>query len=85
MTRILGILLLLVILRMAVKSFTTQLRMAVFGPPAAPKAPPPRTAVAETLVQCATCGTYVASSRALKGGRGEGVFCSEECRRSAAK
>ncbi len=85
MTRILGILLLLVILRMAVKSFTTQLRAAVFGPPAAPKVPPPRAAVAETLVQCATCGTYVAAGRALKAGRGNAVFCSEECRRSAAK
>jgi hypothetical protein len=83
MTRILGILLLLVVLRMAVKSFTTQLRTAVFGPPAVPKAPPPpRAAVAETLVQCATCGTYVAASRALKAGRGDAVFCSEECRRS---
>ena len=82
MTRILGILLLLVILRMAVKSFTTQLRTAVFGPPAAPKAPPPRAAVTETLVQCAACGTYVAASRALQAGRGDAVFCSEECRRS---
>ena len=83
MTRIIGIILLLVVLRMAVKSFSAQLRTAVFGPPAAPKAPPPppRAAVAETLVQCAACGTYVADRRALKG-RGDEVFCSEECRRS---
>jgi zinc-finger of the FCS-type, C2-C2 len=81
MTRVIGIILLLVILRLAVKSFTTQLRTAVFGPPAAPKAPPPRPAVSETLVQCATCGTYVAARRALKAGRGDEVFCSEECRR----
>ncbi|HET9209794.1 MAG TPA: hypothetical protein VFR03_05320 [Thermoanaerobaculia bacterium] len=85
MTRILGILLLLVILRMAWKSFTIQLRTAVFGPPTVPKAPPPRPAIAETLVQCAACGTYVASRRALPGGRGDEVFCSEECRRSAAR
>ncbi|HEY2291633.1 MAG TPA: hypothetical protein VGM86_13115 [Thermoanaerobaculia bacterium] len=83
MTRILGILLLLVILRMAWKSFTIQLRTAVFGPPTVPKASPPRAVVAETLVQCAACGTYVAASRAFKGGRGEAVFCSEECRRSS--
>ncbi|MFL6262828.1 MAG: PP0621 family protein [Thermoanaerobaculia bacterium] len=83
MTRILGIILLLVVLRMAFKSFTTQLRAAVFGPPAVPKAPPPPRAVAaETLVQCAACGIYVASTRALKAGRGDAVFCSEECRRS---
>jgi zinc-finger of the FCS-type, C2-C2 len=83
MTRIIGIILLLIILRMAVKSFTTNLRAAVFGPPtAAPKAPPPRAAVAETLVQCATCGTYIVASRALKAGRGDEAFCSEECRRS---
>ncbi|HEY3568830.1 MAG TPA: PP0621 family protein [Thermoanaerobaculia bacterium] len=83
MTRILGIILLLVVLRMAWKSFTIQLRTAVFGPPTLPKAPPPpRAAVAETLVQCATCGTYVAARRALPGGGGNEVFCSEECRRS---
>ena len=85
MTRIIGIILLLVVLRMAVKSFTSQLRTAVFGPPTAPKAPPPRAVVSETLVQCATCGTYVAATRALKAGRGDEVYCSEECRRSAAK
>ena len=83
MTRIIGIILLLIILRMAVKSFTTQLRAAVFGPPSAPNAPPPRAAVAETLVQCAACGTYVAAGRALKASRGDAVFCSEECRRSS--
>jgi len=83
MTRILGILLLLVILRMAWKSFTLQLRAAVFGPSKMP--PPSRPAIAETLVQCAVCGTYVAARRALQGGRGGEVFCSEECRRSAAR
>jgi hypothetical protein len=85
MTRIIGIFLLLLILRMAVKSFTTHLRAAVFGPPAVPQAPPPRAAVAETLVPCAACGTYVPASRALRASRGDAVFCSEECRRSAAQ
>lgn len=85
MTRIIGIILLLLILRMAWKSFTTQLRTAVFGPPSAPNAPSARAAVAETLVPCAACGTYVPASRALKAGRGDAVFCSEECRRSAAQ
>jgi hypothetical protein len=84
MTRILGIILLLVILRMAWKSFTIQLRTAVFGPPAAPKAPPPKAVVAETLVRCAACGIYVAAGRALKSGRGDAVYCSEECRRSGS-
>jgi hypothetical protein len=81
MTRILGILLLLVILRLAVKSFSNQLKAAVFGPTPAPKPPPrPRAAVAETLVRCAACGTYIVPSRALKG-RGDEVFCSEGCRK----
>lgn len=83
MTRVIGIILLLIVLRMVVKSFTTQLRAAVFGPPTVPKAPPPRAAVAEILVPCAACGTYVPASRALKASRGDAVFCSEECRRSS--
>jgi predicted secreted protein len=85
MTRILGILLLLVILRLAVKSFSNQLRTAVFGPATpAPKPPPrPRAVVAETLVRCAACGTYIVPSRAVKG-RGDEVFCSEGCRKQGA-
>jgi hypothetical protein len=85
MTRILGIILLLVVLRMALKSFSTQLKAAVFGPPTpASKAPPgPGAVVAETLVQCAACGTYLVPGRALKG-RGEAVFCSEGCRSTGA-
>ena len=86
MTRILGIILLLVVLRMAVKSFTTQLRAAVFGPPAAPKVPPPqpKAVVAETLVQCATCGTYVAGRRALDAGASTGGFTDCLLQRGAA-
>ena len=86
MTRILGILLLLFILRLAVKSFSAQLRAAVFGAPPRAQVPPPRAAatavVTETLVACATCGAYLPASRALKraGGGGGEVFCSEECR-----
>lgn len=86
MSRILGVLLLLVILRLAVRNFTTQFKAAVFGPPSTSKAPPPPRAVAtETLVPCAACGTYIVASRALKaaGGGGE-LFCSEECRRRGA-
>ena len=79
MTRLLGILLLLFVLRLAVKSFSAQLRAAVFGAPRA-QVPPPRAA-AETLVACAACGAYLPASRALQraGGGGE-VYCSEECR-----
>ncbi|HKI01755.1 MAG TPA: hypothetical protein VKK31_07245 [Thermoanaerobaculia bacterium] len=91
MGRFFAVLLLLIILRLAFKSFTGQLKIAVFGPPGRPDprtSRPPQVA-AETLVQCARCGTYVAASRALKGqGMGMGererereVFCSEECRR----
>lgn len=80
MTRFIVIVLLLIILRLAFKSFTGQLKVAVFGPPE-PQRPP--QVAAQTLVQCSKCGVYVDSSRALKGsGVGEGaVFCSEECRR----
>jgi hypothetical protein len=78
MSRFIGIILLLLILRLAVKSFSGQLKAAVFGPPQPPR--PPQVA-AQTLVQCSACGIYVDSSRALTGA-GEGtVFCSEECRR----
>ncbi len=85
MTRLLGILLLLFILRLAVKSFSNQLRAAVGAPPRA-QVPPPRAAATETLVACAACGAYLPASRALKraGGGGE-VFCSEECRKRGPK
>jgi predicted secreted protein len=83
LTRIIGIILLLVVLRMAVKSFSASLKAAVFGPPSVPKAPPPpRAVVAETLVPCAACGTYTVAGRALK--KGNEAFCSEECRRVGA-
>jgi hypothetical protein len=80
MTRFIALVLLVIILRLAVKSFSGQLKAAIFGPPQISR--PPQVA-AQTLVQCAGCGTYVAASRALKDpGAGEGaVFCSEECRR----
>ena len=83
MARFILIGLLLVILRLAVKNFTGQLKISVFGQePGRPTPRPPQVA-AETLVQCARCGTYVAASRALKAsGAGAEVFCSEECRRS---
>jgi hypothetical protein len=83
MTRLLGILLLLVILRLALKSFSTQLRTAVFGAP--PRSPAPPRAVAETLVRCAACGAYLPASRTLKAaGGGSEIYCSEECRRRGA-
>ena len=85
MSRFLLIGLLLIILRLAVKNFTGQLKAAVFGPePGRPHPRPPQVA-SKTLVQCARCGTYVAASRALKApGAGPEVFCSEECRRLGA-
>ena len=87
MSRLLLIGLLLIILRLAVKNFTGQLKASVFGPEPGrpnPRPPQPPQVVAETLVQCSKCGTYVASSRALTGaGAGAEVFCSEECRRGA--
>jgi hypothetical protein len=79
MTRFIAMVLLVIILRLAVKSFSGQLKIAVFGPPQPPR--PPQVA-AQTLVQCSACGVYVDSSRALKGVGEEGeVFCSEACRR----
>ena len=86
MGRFFAIVLLLIILRLAFKGFSGQLKAAVFGPQTGrPESRPQRT-VTETLVQCARCGTYIAPSRALKGQGGgeEGVFCSEECRRGDA-
>jgi hypothetical protein len=81
MTRLIAVVILIFILRLAVKSFSGQLKAAVFGQVPGPKQPPQ---VAETLVPCTACGTYVAASRTLKGaGEGE-VFCSEECRRGKA-
>ncbi len=84
MTRFIALGLLLLILRLALKNFTVQFKAAVFAPPEPPKNQA-RQVVSQTLVQCATCGTYVDSSRTLKGmGAGEGdVFCSEECRNKA--
>ena len=37
----------------------------------------------EELVECALCGTFVPSGRALPSGGGR-VYCSEECRERAA-
>ncbi len=84
MSRFIVIVLLLIILRLAVKSFTGQLKAAVF-PPEPPRPPRPPQVAAQTLVQCSACGVYVDSSRALKSpGAGEGMFCSEECRQGKA-
>lgn len=88
MTRIILIALLLVILRLAVKNFTRQLKGAVLGEPGVRPVPRPRTEAVETLVPCAACGAYVPASRSLKSGAGRGdggaVYCSEECRRRGA-
>ncbi|HEX9941845.1 MAG TPA: hypothetical protein VGG03_07505 [Thermoanaerobaculia bacterium] len=84
MTRLIVLGLLLVILRLALKNFSGQLKAALSGgTPARPHPPAPRQ-VSETLVPCARCGTYVASSRALKGTGEAEVFCSEECRKRGA-
>jgi hypothetical protein len=86
MSRFIVIVLLLIILRLAFKSFTGQLKVAVFGPPEPPRPPKAPQVSVQTLVQCSACGVYVDSSRTLKGaGVGEGmVFCSEECRSGKA-
>ena len=81
MGRLIVLGLLLVILRLAVKNFTGQLKAALSGGEASPRPAAPKQ-VSETLVQCSRCGTYVASSRVLAGD-GE-VFCSEECRRQGS-
>ncbi len=81
MTRLIILGLLLVVLWLALRNFTLQLKAAVFGQAPARPDPPAPPAVTETLIRCARCGTYVAASRSLKG-RGDGVFCSEACRES---
>jgi hypothetical protein len=80
MTRLLVLGLLLVVLWLAVKGFTVQLKAAVLGQvPGRSRPPEPREAV-ETLMRCARCGTYVAASRALKAAAaGNETFCSEKC------
>jgi hypothetical protein len=86
MTRFLLIILLLVILRLAFKNFTAQIRSAVLGDPPR-QVPPPRPpqAVTETLVPCAACGTFVPAGRTRPGaGRGGEVFCPEACRTGGA-
>ena len=83
MGRFIAIVLLLIILRLAFKNFTGQLKAAVFGPPQSRPGPQNPKVASQTLVQCAHCGTYIASTQALKAqgvGAGE-VFCSEGCRR----
>jgi hypothetical protein len=82
MTRLIVLGLLLVILRLAVKNFTGQLKSALSGE--APNRPAAPRQVAETLVPCSRCGTYIASSRALPGAAEGEVFCSEECRKTGA-
>lgn len=87
MGRFFAVVLLLIILRLAFKSFTGQIKIAVFGPGRPdPRPPSPPQVASETLVQCARCGTYTSAARALKAqGVGEReVFCSEECRRGVA-
>lgn len=79
MSRLILLGLLLLILRMAWKGFTLQLKAAVLDGSRGRQAPPP--AAVETLVRCTRCGTHVLASRALKG-VGEEAFCSEECRHS---
>jgi hypothetical protein len=82
MTRLVVLGLLIVVLWLAVKSFTSQVNVSAFGQsPGRPVSPPSRAAI-ETLVRCARCGVYVTASRALQG-NGEEAFCSEACVRSS--
>jgi hypothetical protein len=82
MTRFIVLVLLLVVLWLALKNFTLQLKASLRRELGPPQAPARRAERSETLVRCARCGTYTAASRALKGA-GEEVFCSEECRGAA--
>ena len=77
MTRFILIALLLVILRLAVKSFTAQIKGALFGPPAMPAAPPAPRTITQTLVPCARCGTFVPAERVV---RVNGEEVCEVCR-----
>jgi len=84
MTRFIVLGLLVVVLWLALKNFTLQVKMA-FGQNPGRREPPSPRAMAETLVRCARCGTYVVASRALKAkGDGEEAFCSEGCRGAGA-
>ena len=82
MARLFVLGLLLVILRLAVKNFTGQLKSALSGGETAARHTAPRQ-VSETLVACSRCGTYVASSRTLPGAAAGERFCSEGCRRES--
>ena len=83
MTRLIFVGLLIVVLWLAVKNFTLQVKVSVLGQAPGRPAPPASGAVSETLVRCARCGVYLAASRALKGEGEEEAFCSEECVRSS--
>jgi len=85
MTRFFAVILLLIVLRLALKNLTGQFKISVLGHQPGRPGPQPPTVASETLVQCARCGTYVAASRALKapGAGNAEVFCSEECRRTS--
>jgi hypothetical protein len=83
MTRLVVLGLLVVVLWLALKNFTFQLKATFRQDLGRPNPPAPRTERSETLVRCARCGTYAAASRVLKGA-GEEVFCSEECRGAGA-
>lgn len=84
MTRLIVLGLLIVVLWLAVKNLTLQLKVSVFGQAPGRPAPPASRAASETLVRCARCGVYVIASHALKG-QGEEAFCSEECVRSSSR
>ena len=83
--RFLVLVLLLVALWLAVDNFASRLKSVLSdgAAPAKSRVPPPRPAVTATLVPCEVCGTYVPSTKVLKGEGGEGVFCSEACRGKA--
>jgi hypothetical protein len=86
MTRLIILGLLLVVLWLAVRSFALQLKVSLLGQGRGRHDPfRPPAAATETLVRCAGCGTYVASSRTLRLGDGrDEAFCSEDCRRRGA-
>ena len=85
LTWILRILVILFLVRMAVR-FVAAIMQGASGSAPTHKSKSPGTIEGGQLVRDPQCGTYVPTGRALREGSGDNAvyFCSEDCRRAWA-